>query len=181
MLTHASPEQYKEIYAEFYKRRDVFPHIRADYIQRTVESGHCVWEKGVIITYQQYKKDVKLGNVTIPKGSVMLHQILNTQQFSGAGREIFDKFFTDVVTSLQGDLYLSVRADNKIARSFYKKVGMIQVGEVHWQMQGQALPGVIYLKYTPRTKETKKSKRTKKAIERKPGNLPFKSLDDFLV
>lgn len=179
MLLHASPEQHKEIYAEFYKRRDIFPHIRADYIKRMVEVGHCVFEKGVIITYQQYKKDVKMGNVSIPKGSIMLHQILNTAQFSGAGREIFDRFFTEVVTPLQGDLYLSVRADNIVARSFYKKVGMIQIGEVDWQIKGQPLPGVVYLKYTPRFKKV--SAREQKASERKSGNLKLKSLAEFFV
>jgi hypothetical protein len=167
MLTHASPNQAGEIYKQFVKRKDIFPHIRKDYMERTIASGNCVYEKGVIITYQQYKKSVKLGNITIPSGSVMLHQILNTEQYSGAGREIFQRFCDEIVYPLGGVLYLSVRADNQTACKFYERNGMIRLGTVNWQMQGEPLPGVIYLKQCSGENVAPKQK--------------IKTMDDFFV
>jgi len=72
-LNHAKPEQSPEVYRQFLKRKDVFPHVRKDYIERTVAAGRCVYESGAIVTYQQYRRAARVGSVTIPAGSVMLH------------------------------------------------------------------------------------------------------------
>ena len=72
----------------------------------------------------------------------MLHRILNTQQFSGKGGEVFDRFVKEIVKPSGGDLYLSVRKENAVARSFYERHGMKVVGAVVWK--NGTVPGLIY-------------------------------------
>jgi hypothetical protein len=84
-MKYATPDDLKEIYGHFLKRKDVFPHVRQDKLKRFIEAGLMIWQDGVVITYQQYKKRTKVGEVQIPAGAIMLHQILNSQQFSGRG------------------------------------------------------------------------------------------------
>jgi hypothetical protein len=128
LMRLADPSEAKKIYDLFLTRRDVFPHLRQDALKRRVEAGQCIYEDGVVITYQQYKKATRVGEVSIPAGSIMLHQILNGSQFNGAAGRMFDRFFDEDVTPSGGDLYLSVRKSNKVARSFYKRHGMNSTG-----------------------------------------------------
>ena len=139
-LRHAKESELKEVYTIFYKRRDIFPHIRFDYIKRMILAGQCVYQDGVVITYQIYKKNTRVGSVLIPKGSIMLHQILNSGQFNGAGGKIFQQFCTDIVNG--GDLYLAVRENNQVARDFYVRHGMKLVGDIVWD--NGTMPGCIY-------------------------------------
>ena len=92
--------------------------------------------------WQQYKKATNVGDVKIPRGSIMLHQILNSQQFSGKGGEVFERFVVEIVKPSGGDLYLSVRKENAVACSFYERHGMQIVGRVDWS--GGTLPGLVY-------------------------------------
>ena len=78
----------------------------------------------------------------IPAGAIMLHQILNSRQFSGAGGRVFKQFVREIVKPSGGDLYLSVREENAVARSFYERHGMKVVGKVVWS--GGTLPGLVY-------------------------------------
>jgi hypothetical protein len=114
-MNHANLADLKEIYAQFQKRKDVFPHVRQDKLRRMIEAGQVVWQDGVVITYQRYKKRTRVGDIDIPAGSIMLHQILNTQQFSGAGGRVFERFVGEIVKPSGGDLYLSVRKENAMA------------------------------------------------------------------
>lgn len=50
----------------------------------------------------------------------MLHQIVNSRQFSGAGGRVFDRFFEEIVIPSGGDLCLTVRQDNETASRFYE-------------------------------------------------------------
>lgn len=141
-MKHATLADLKEIYRQFQKRKDVFPHVRRDKLKKMIEKSLVIWQDGVVITYQQYKKNTRVGHLDIPAGSIMLHQILNSQQFSGKGSEVFDQFVSEVVGPSGGDLYLSVRKENTVACAFYEGHGMHVVGRVAWS--GGSLPGLVY-------------------------------------
>ena len=141
-MKHATLSDLKEIYGHFQKRRDVFPHVRQDKLRKFIEKGLVVWQDGVAIVWQQYKKKTRVGDIDIPAGSVMLHQILNSRQFSGAGGRVFEQFVREIVKPLGEDLYLSVRKENAVACSFYTRHGMSVVGKVSWSRG--TLPGLVY-------------------------------------
>jgi hypothetical protein len=141
-MKYATSDDLKEIYGHFQKRKDVFPHVRQDKLKSFIEAGLMIWQDGVVITYQQYKKRTKVGEVQIPAGAIMLHQILNSQQFSGRGSEVFEQFVREIVKPSGGDLYLSVRAENTVARQFYERNGMKLVGTVAWS--GGTILGLVY-------------------------------------
>jgi hypothetical protein len=107
-----------------------------------IEAGQVVRQDGVIVTYKKYRKRTRVGDVDIPAGAIMLHQILNSRQFSGAGGRVFEQFVREIVKPSGGDLYLSVREENAVARSFYERHGMKVVGKVVWS--GGTLPGLVY-------------------------------------
>jgi hypothetical protein len=141
-MKHATLSNLKEICKEFQKRKDVFPHVRQDKLRRMIEAGQVVWQDGVIVTYQQYRKRTRVGEVDIPAGAIMLHQILNSRKFSGAGGRVFEQFVEEIVKPSGGDLYLSVREENAVACSFYERHGMSVAGKVAWS--GGTLPGLVY-------------------------------------
>ena len=74
----------------------------------------------------------------------MLHQIVNSKQFSGAAGRVFERFCAEVVAPSGGDLYLTVRRENKTACAFYVRHGMKAVGTVAWA--GGTIPGLVYSK-----------------------------------
>jgi hypothetical protein len=141
-MRHASLRNLKAIYRHFRKRKDVFPHIRQDRLRQRIEAHHCIWQDGVVITYQQYKKGTSVGDVQVPAGAIMLHPIFNTNPFSGAGRRIFRRFVDEIVKPSGGDLYLSVRKQNGIACQFYERNGMKVEGTVAWK--NRTVPGLVY-------------------------------------
>lgn len=96
-----------------------------------------------MITFNRYKVKVTLGTVTIPKGSYIIHQIVNAKQGNGCASRVIDRL-CDVVARDNEDVYLTVRADNKIARSFYRHKGFEEAGEITWA--NGTLPGMIYRK-----------------------------------
>jgi hypothetical protein len=42
--------------------------------------------------------------VQLPAGAIMLHQILNTNQFNGAGQRVFRLFVDEIVKPSGGDI-----------------------------------------------------------------------------
>jgi hypothetical protein len=143
-MRFAELSELKTIYNLFSARKDVFPHIRQDALKRRIEKQQCIFEDGVAITFQQYRKVTHVGDVAIPAKSIMLHQIVNGTQFNGAGGRMFDRFFTEVVVPSGGNMYLSVRKENITACSFYERHGMEVAGTVFWS--GGTLPGLVYRK-----------------------------------
>jgi hypothetical protein len=141
-MQHATIDNLKEIYRAFQQYKEIFPFKRQDKLKREIEKGQVIWQDGVVIVYQQYKKATDVGSVKIPRGSIMLHQILNSNQFSGKGGKVFDQFVREIVKPSGGDVYLSVRESNAVARDFYERHGMKVVGKVSWS-QG-TLPGLVY-------------------------------------
>jgi len=143
----ARASELKCIYKLFARHREIFPHIRQDALKRRISAGQCIFEDGVVITFQRYKKRTYVGDLVIPAGAIMLHQIVNGEQFNGVGGRVFDCFFNEVVTSSGGDLYLTVRKENAVARRFYKRHGMRVVGKIAWAVG--TIPGFIYQKARP--------------------------------
>ena len=141
-MNYAKLSDLKEIYGHFQRRKDVFPHVRQDKLRRMIEASQVVWQDGVAITFQQYKKRTRVGNIDIPAKAIMLHQILNSKQFSGKGGKVFEQFVEEIVKPSGGDLYLSVRKENAVACAFYERHGMSVVGKVSWA--GGTLPGLVY-------------------------------------
>lgn len=141
-MKHARLADLKEIYGHFQRRKDIFPHVRQDKLKRMIETGQVIWQDGVIITYQQYKKRTRVGDIEIPAGSVMLHQIVNGRQFSGAGGRVFEQFVEEIVKPSGGDLYLSVRKANAVACAFYARHSMKVAGTVNWS--AGTIPGLVY-------------------------------------
>jgi len=72
----------------------------------------------------------------------MLHQILNSGQFNGAGSRVFRQFVEEVVKPSGGDLYLTVRKQNLVACRFYERNGMKVAGTVAWK--NRTMPGLVY-------------------------------------
>jgi hypothetical protein len=140
----AQSDELKTIYTLFACRRDIFPHVRQDALRRRIDAKQCIYEDGVVITFQQYKKLTPVGNLKIPAKSVMLHQVINGNQFSGSGGRVFERFVDEIVVPSGGDLYLTVRSDNTVACQFYGRHGMKVAGKVAWS--GGTIPGLIYCK-----------------------------------
>jgi hypothetical protein len=140
-MRHASLRDLNAIYSHFQAHRDIFPHIRQDGLKRRIEAGQCVYQQGVTIVYQRYKKTTCVGDVQVPAGAIMLHQILNSRQFNGAGRRVFRRFVDEIVEPSGGDLYLTVRKENAVARRFYERHGMKVVGTVAWKKR--TIPGLV--------------------------------------
>ncbi len=143
-MRHATPDQLKEVFGLFRAYPAIFPHIRQDALSRRVAAGQCIYEDGVAIIYQLYKKRTRVGDVDVPRGAVMLHQIVNSKQFSGAGGHIFEKFCAKIVRPLGSQLYLSVRQENTTACSFYERHGLKVVGSVAWS--NGTIPGHIFFR-----------------------------------
>ena len=142
----ATIEEIKEIYAIFAQHKDVFPHIRFDYLQRKIDSGSCVYEDDVVITYNVYKRKQRIGDNYAVKGEVMLHQIVNANPSNGKSSDVLQGFFEHTVEGKT--VWLTVRSDNKRAIKFYEKIGFEDMGDVYW-MKGK-LPGKVF-RHLPKT------------------------------
>ena len=142
----AKIEEIKEVYAIFSKHKEVFPHIRFDYLQRKIDSGCCVYDNDVVITYTVYKRKQRIGDNHAVKGDVMLHQIVNADPSNGNSGDVLQRFLEHTV---QGKLvWLSVRSDNERAIKFYEKMGFELMGNIFW-MKGK-LPGKVF-RHLPKT------------------------------
>lgn len=140
-LHFATPRQARRVYEAFRSRREVFPHIRFDAIQRRCRDRECIFERGVALTFQRYRRGVWLGSVLVPAGSVVLHQIVSTKE-RGAADDVFVRFSDMVRQRFGSDIYLTVRETNGWARQFYERHGMREIGEVAWR--SGTLVGVVY-------------------------------------
>ena len=138
-MHHAGLSDFEEVKNIFYQYRDIFPHIRTDYLTRQIEGGHCILKDGIVITYNFYKRPQQIGTVLAAKFDCILHQIVkDTNKYTSAS-SVLKEFFEYVKT----DVWLSVRRDNAVAKKFYEKNGMKLVGECSWA--DETLPGDVYL------------------------------------
>ena len=125
-MKHATIEDFDTIKNIFKGYRDIFPYLRFDSLKNKVEEGKVIYDSGVVITYNKYKRNKKLGNVQAKKGDIVIQEIVKEE--AGNSVDVF-KRFADFVKE---DIWLTVRRDNQKAKRFYDKVGMKVVGEVVW-------------------------------------------------
>lgn len=137
----ATMKDHANIMALFYMWRDVFPHVRSDYLQRMIRKGTVVWTKGVVITFTIYKRKQPIGldGIVASKGDCMLHQIASECRGKGYAAEVFKLFLRYVDTNV----YLTVRENNHRAVKFYYDMGMEELGEVYWA--AGTIPGLIFV------------------------------------
>jgi RimJ/RimL family protein N-acetyltransferase len=134
----ATINNLKEVMEIFKQHKEYFPHIRQDYVTRKIVANNTVFQDNVVITFSLYKKDVKLGNLSVPKGQTMLHQIAAGTQGNGSASKVLKEFLEYAGTNV----WLSVRENNERARAFYLKHNFQEMGKISW-LNG-TLPGVIY-------------------------------------
>lgn len=142
-LRLAELAELKEIIQIFQARKSIFPHVRQDYIKRKILANQCVYQDGVVITFNPYKVKVTLGSVNIRKGSYIIHQIVNAEQGNGSGSRVLDQLCR-LIGAQNEDVYLTVRADNKLARTFYEHKGFKKAGDITWSRG--TIPGIVYRK-----------------------------------
>lgn len=136
-MRHATIEDFDVVKGIFKENRDVFPYLRFDSLKNKIEEGKVVYDKGVVITYNKYKRKQKLGNVQANMGDIVIQEIVKEE--GGDAEDVFLRFVDFVVE----DVWLTVRRDNERAKKFYDRVGMELVGEVFWSKG--TIPGDVYL------------------------------------
>ena len=141
-LHRATRDEAKDVYAIFRAYPHIFPHMRYDKLCRMIEAQQCIWHDGVVVTYQRYRRTVRLGTILVPSGTTCLHQIAKAPTAEpGAASRVYTAFYAAAVPEA---LVLTVRADNAPAWAFYERHGLQRIGEIHWTQQGQPLPGYVY-------------------------------------
>lgn len=138
----ANIENLNEIMSFFKQYKDIFPHIRQDKIKNKITNNQAIYDEGVFITFTKYKKRTRLGNCLTSKGDFILHQIFNQTKGNGKGEKILNKFFKYIQPT--DKLWLTVRASNIIANSFYRKMGFIKVSNIYWK--NKTIEGNVYNK-----------------------------------
>ena len=125
-MIHAKLEDFDKIKNIFKGYRDIFPYLRFDSLKNKIEEGKVIYDSGVVITYNRYKRNQKLGDTQAKKGDIVIQEIVKEE--NGNSVDVFNRF-ADFVKS---DIWLTVRRDNQKAKRFYEKVNMKVVGEVIW-------------------------------------------------
>ena len=150
-MNHANLDNLEEIMNVFKQYGDTFPHIRKDKIETMIEFHNVIWEEGVLITYNHYKRKQKVAMMSkknrvlsayeAQKGDCILHQIAAKNQGDGSGKRVFERF---IEYNKGRDIVLSVRTENDRAIKFYKKNGFIKVSDIEWGRDKQ-VKGQVYL------------------------------------
>ena len=150
-MNHANLDNLEEIMDVFKQYGDTFPHIRKDKIETMIEFHNVIWEEGVLITYNHYKRKQKVAMMSkknrvlsayeAQKGDCILHQIAAKNQGDGSGKRVFERF---IKINMGRDFVLSVRTENDRAIKFYKKNGFIKVSDIEWGKDKQ-VKGQVYL------------------------------------
>lgn len=122
----------------FRYHRQMFPHVRQDYVERMIAAQQVVYEHGVVITFGRYRKRVTLGTAVAESGDVVIHQIGNATPGNGNAMRVFCAFAAEMRTNI----WLSVRFSNVRARRFYEKAGFKHAGSIEWK--NGAIPGAVF-------------------------------------
>ena len=155
-MNHANLDNLEEIMDVFKQYADTFPHIRKDKIETMIEFHNVIWEEGVLITYNHYKRKQKVAMMSkknrvlsayeAQKGDCILHQIAAKNQGDGSGKRVFKRF---IEYNKGRDIVLSVRTENDRAIKFYKKNGFIKVSDIEWGRDKQVKGQVYVLEQQP--------------------------------
>jgi hypothetical protein len=135
-MYHAVKSDFENVKEIFYLHKKWFPHVRTDYMKRMIAKKNLILDNNVVITYNIYKRKQKIGDVQALKGDCILHQIV--AKTKGTASDVLQRFFKFV----NRRVYLSVRSDNQLAKSFYLKNNMKLVGKTTWAKR--TLPGDVF-------------------------------------
>ena len=136
-MYHAVESDFEKVKEIFYSHKKWFPHIRTDYMKRMIAKKNLILDNDVVITYNFYKRKQKVGDIQAYKDDCILHQIAAKNK--GTASDVLQRFFKFV----NRRVYLSVRSDNEIAKNFYLKNNMKQIGKTTWAKG--TLPGDVYV------------------------------------
>ena len=142
-MNYATIKDFDEVWKIFKDNKEWFPHVRSFHIKNRLNWGQIILDDGVLITQQMYQQTRKIGqdtNVKVQAGSYLIHQIINSDKSNGKAKTVIRRYFDHVET----DVYLTVRKENIVANSFYKKVGMKDIGTINWSKG--AMKGIVWLK-----------------------------------
>lgn len=142
-LVPAMPEQSKEIFQMYMQYKDLFPHLRQDYIERKIQGQECVLYGTCASIISRYKKKTRLGDCHALRGDWISHQSVNLEQGNGHMKKFIEKVIR-MIDKEGGDFWTCIRVENVRSISFRKKMGFVEVGEINW-MQGK-LPGVVMVR-----------------------------------
>lgn len=131
-------KDFDKVWEIFKIHKKYFPHIRTDYLKRQIKKKSVILEKNIVINFDVYKRNVKLGNKHFQKGTTILHQIVNKNQRNGNAGIVLKKF----IKEMNKPIILSVRNENKIAVKFYLKNKFRKVGKINWS--NNKIKGSIY-------------------------------------
>jgi len=139
-MYHAVESEFEKVKEIFYLHKKWFPHIGTDYMKRMIAKRNLILENDVVITYHFYKRKQKIGDIQAFKGDCILHQIV--AKTKGTASDVLQRFFKFVNRVEHTKIYLSVRSDNQLAKSFYLKNNMKLVGKTTWAKR--TLPGDVF-------------------------------------
>ena len=76
------------LYKTVMSYREIFPHIRKDYIKKAIDEGRVLINKSAFLIWLKYKRKTKIAPEfhTVP-GDVIIKQIVESEQGSGAANE----------------------------------------------------------------------------------------------
>ena len=140
-LKRADPSDYQIIRTIFKThKKTYFPHIRDNYLKDQIDLGNIIFQDGVVIIYNVYKRRQQLGDSKFMamKGDTQIKQIVNKNQGNGNAHKIFKKF----LNKQTGNIWLTVRKENFRAINFYSSMGMTQVGNINWS--NGKIPGAVF-------------------------------------
>ena len=128
MLKRAIINNYENVKRLFDLNRKTFPHVRNSHLRNRIIRNQMIFEDDVVITFHKCKRKQKIGNVSLCKGDVMLHQIVAGNPGNGSAARVLKSF----IVEMESSVFLTVRSDNDRAINFYRKVGMKEVGTISW-------------------------------------------------
>ena len=89
-MRHATIEDFDVVKGIFKENRDVFPYLRFDSLKHKIKEGKVVYDTGVVITYNKYKRKQKLGNVQANMGDIVIQEIVKEE--GGDAEDVFLRF-----------------------------------------------------------------------------------------
>jgi RimJ/RimL family protein N-acetyltransferase len=136
----ATITQLAVVWNIFKQHKKVFPHLRTDYLKRQIVVKNVIFDEGVVIVNNEYKRKVKLNKKVFEKGTYIIHQIVNSVQGNGKASKVLNKFLNSLTNVRK--CILTVRKSNLTARKFYEKNGFKKVDTISWS--NKTIAGIVY-------------------------------------
>ncbi len=133
-MKFAVEDDFLELSELFKKNRKVFPHIRMDYLLKSIQQNECIFTDGVVIIFKIHQRTVRIGNIIkAQKSDCHLNQIIATAR-DGSASKVLNQFFNYIglLPHASGIIYLNVRSDNERAKKFYERNGMKLIDRTSW-------------------------------------------------